>query len=517
MATKRKLTGMGAALCSGALALTACVPGGGGGTQDETSGTGNNDQTLRIGVRVAGHNSFDPSQLQGGFEVFWASVYDTLLQRAPSGEFRPGAATEWSYNEDNTVLTLTLREGMTFDDGSPVNSQAAIATLKHIKNGTGTNAGLLKAIENFQAPNERTLVLRLSEPDPGLLDSLAASAGVVANPKKLDDESIGGSPAGSGPYNLNPNQTTTGASYTFTKDDSYWDASDYPYEKVVVKPLTNATARLNALKSGQVDSAPIEASMAAEAKASGMDITTQALHWAGFMIVDRSGQKIEALGDVRVRKAINMAFNRDAIVENLALGYAEPTQQIFKPSSAAHVSELEGIYDYNVDKAKKLMAEAGYEDGFEITLASAPFSQVYEPTIKDSLAAIGIKVNFESVPTDQVLPKLLSGEYPMFWASHPSRFPWYDISRQVAPGAIWNTMGAEDPRLNELINKAKTATTEKEANAAYQQIGRFLTENAWFAPILRPEILTATNAETDVKVQVGSPDPYVRNYSPASE
>lgn len=497
-----------AAAAAAALLLSGCGSDGGSGGSDAAA--------LSVGVNAADHNSWDPSQLQGGpFALFWTTAYDTLLYRAPDGSLAPGAAEEWSYNDDNTVLTLTLRDGMAFPDGTPVDAEAAARTLEGTRDGTGPDAGFLAAVEGVDTPDERTVVLELAYPDPALPYYLANSAGVIGHPDHLGTEGIETEPAGSGPYELDASATTVGSEYTFTRSETHWNAEEYPYETVVVRTMPDDTARLNALRGGQIDTANLDPATVAEAESDGFTITTQALDWAGLMIVDREGEQVPALGDARVRQALNLAFDRDVIVESLLHGYGAPTSQIFQEDSAAYVPELEDAYDFDVDRARELMEEAGYADGFDLTMPSSPFTELYEPTIAEALGAIGVEVDYENVPPDQVIPQLLGGEYPVFWMQHESQFPWYDLNRQVAPDAIWNALGAEDDELNELLERAQYATEEDEADAAYAELGEWLIDDAWFAPVLRPDHITVTRSGIEVEAQTGFSDPFVRNYRPA--
>lgn len=506
LSTRRTATRGIALMAVGALTLSGC------GSETDTA----DDSELAIGLNVADHTSWDPTELQGGPpSVFWTSVYDTVLHRAPDGSIAPGAAEDWSYNEDNTELTLTLREGMTFHDGTEVTSEAAATTMEAMRDSGGPDAAFLGAVEEFETPDDHTLILQLDEPDPALLEYLTNTAGVIAHPDQVGTEEIAGEPAGSGPYELDPEGTTVGSEYSFTRNDDYWDADNYPYETVVVRTMTDNTARLNALRNEEIDAANLEATTVDEVQSEGFDTDSQPLDWAGFFIVDREGEQEPALGDVRVRQAINLVFERDAMVANLLMGHGAPTSQIFQEGSEAHVPGLEDNYEHDLERAQELMDEAGYGDGFDITLPSSFLTEVYEPTIAAQLEEIGIRVSFENVPDDQIIPELLSGEYPMFWFQHESQFSWYDLSRQVAPDAVWNTLDAEDEELNELMEQAQYATDEDEADEAYQEIGTWLVENAWFAPVLRPEQVTVTQPETDVEIQNGFSDPFVRNYQPA--
>ena len=136
---------------------------------------------------------------------------------------------------------------------------------------------------------------------------------------KLDSEVVG-----SGPYIYDAGASTQGSSYTLTKNPDYWDSDTYPYDKLVLKVFTDTTAGLNALKTGQIDGILGDASTVEEAENSGMEAVTLRGVTTRLLITDHNGEKIPALGDVRVRQAMNMVFDRDAISEELYRGYRRP-------------------------------------------------------------------------------------------------------------------------------------------------------------------------------------------------
>ena len=185
-------------LPTAAVAVAALLATASCGASGEQSSA--DTETLSLAVQNT-PNSFDPAQLLSGTQAYvWSALYDTLLTVDNKGELQPNAAESWAYSGDRKTLTLKLRQGMTFTCGAPVTAAAVKATLDRTLSTPGPNSFTVASIESVDAPDERTVVLHLKEPDGALLRSLAAAVGVIGDPKTLDTERTALNPVGSGPY-----------------------------------------------------------------------------------------------------------------------------------------------------------------------------------------------------------------------------------------------------------------------------------------------------------------------------
>jgi peptide/nickel transport system substrate-binding protein len=471
--------------------------------------------TLTIAA-VVDNNSFDPKDFRLGHYVqYWMPVYDTLLVLTPDGELQPNMATEWSYNDDNTMLTLALQNGITFTDGEVFNAEAVKANIEHRRDGGGPFANYVGAVADVVVVDDLTVELHLSRPDPQLLYGLAVVGGVMASPAAIAAGSLATSPVGSGAYTLDEGATTPGTEYVFVRNPGYWNPDAYAYDSIVIKPITDIQARLNAIQSGQADTGIIDVPNAATAEDAGLRVDTTPVDWQGLVIADRGGEVVPALGDVQVRQAINMVFDKDAFVESVIKGRGEATSQVFGTRSDAYDPELEGYYSYDVEGAKQLMADAGYADGFEVTMPEITGFQQINPIIAQQLGQIGITVNYEQIPPDTVIPELLSGRFPMYFFSLGSQSAGEDVEKLLTPTSPWNTSKYEDPELVALIDAAARATGDDQV-AAMQDVNRYVVENAWFAPIYRVETIIASNASVDVTPHALWVAPFPRDYRPSS-
>lgn len=514
MQLRKRAAAVLAAVTVSGLLLSGCGGGGTSGTQ--TGGAAATGGTLTL-ASPFDNNSFDRAALEIGNRVhYWMPVYDTLLVLDENAELQPNLATEWSYNADNTVLNLKLREGVKFTDGTPFDGEAVKANLEHLKNGKGQNAYMAASIGSVDVVSPTEVNLNLTAPDPGLVFYLGVVGGAVASPAALASPDVATTPVGSGPYTLDKSATTAGSQYTYTRNPDYWNKEDFPYDKIVVKPIADVTARLNALKSGQVDAGIIEAKSLKEAESSRLKVTTEPVDWHGLFIADREGKTVPALGDVRVRQAINMAIDAEAILKNLQLGQGEVTDQIFNTKSQAYVTELDNKYTFDVDAAKKLMSEAGYADGFEVSMPDlATFPQL-TPIIEQQLGILNIKVNWQKVSADATISEVLSGKFPMFFFSLGSQSAWQDFQKVALPTSPWNTAKVNNPELTALVQAARVAKPGEEQDKAMQEVNTWMVDNAWFAPWYRVDNIIASSAKTQVTPQPWNVAPWIRNYQPAS-
>ncbi len=494
-----------------ALILTAC--GGPSSNTDNTDAGPEPSRTLSI-ANLQTAASFDPGELDTGWQVYyWQPVYDTLLNYTPDGQIEANLATAWEYNDDNTVLTLTLRDDVTFTDGERFTADAVKANIEHLQQGSGVSVYMVGGVTDVVVKDEQTVEIHLDAPDPAFTYYLCLVAGAMASPAALGTEGIAAEPVGSGPYVLDTDATITGSEYVFERNEDYWNEDAFPFDRVVVKAMEDLTARVNALKSGQVNAATADTTVLQEAEASNLQIGRNPISWRGLVLFDREGEMVPALADVRVRQALNHAIDADALLENIYGGAGVRSTQIFNQKSTAFVEDLDAAYPYDPDRAKQLLAEAGYVDGFELTIPEFP-GDVSAPVITQQLAEIGVKVNWDKVPVEDIVGKLMGGEFAVASFGSSSGHPWRDIQKMISVSGAWNPMKTQTPELDALLEKIQYSTGA-EQDAAYKAVSKYLVDNAWFAVHMFTDNVFLTDQDTDALQQAGSVVPYLRNFSAA--
>lgn len=500
------------------LALTACSGGSGdgNGSGDAGSAGGESGGTLTWGVIVPASTFAAKDARWANESPYMQAVYDSLLKASPDGEIQPNLATEWSYNDDSTVLTLTLRDDVTFTNGETLTAEDAAASLLAFKNGTSPNASNLANVQDAKAVDATTLEITLAAPDPALLNYLTQNSGLVAPAASIEDEATATEPVGSGPYVLDTAETVVGSSYAFDKNEDYWNPDAQHYDELVLQVYSDASALLNAVQGGQVNvSNTLDVTSAPQMEAAGYTLNNQELNWAGFLLSDREGTLQPAMAELEVRQAINHALDREALMQTIGGGYGTATSQIFPTFSPAFDEELENYYEYDVDKAKQLMADAGYADGFEVTMPrAAAVPAAYFTLMADQLAQIGITVNYEDVQLSDFIGNILAGKYPMTYMQlQQDPTDWQLAQFQISEGSSWNVLHTSTPEAQELISTIQTGS-EEEAEEAARELNRYVVENAWFAPFFRPTAIFVSDANTQVEVQKGNAVPYLENVQP---
>lgn len=499
-----------AAIAIAALALTGCAAGG-----SEGAGDGESGGTLTLGAILA-PNTFDPAGSEWGNRApYYQAVYDTLLLATPEGTIEPWLATEWSYNEDNTVLTITLRDDVAFSDGSELDSADVVATMQRSKDGTGPDKGYFANVASIEAPDPVTVVLTLSAPDPALVNYLTRTAGLVASSESLESDDLATNPIGSGPYVLDTGATVTGTSYVYTKNEDYWNPDAQHYDDLVINVLADPTAALNAIKAGEANGVKLVSNdNLAEVEGAGWTVNANELDFQGILLLDRAGTQAPELADVRVRQAINYAFDRAGLLTALQSDHGTVTTQVFPTSSDAYDPALDEYYTYDPEKAKDLLAEAGYEDGLTISMPTVSLLGAATYTlIQQQLADVGITVEGTEVAPGNFIADLLAPKYPASFMALEQNPDWQLIQFMIAPTAVFNPFHYEDPQVNEYIEQIQFGDEATQASVA-KELNTYIVEQAWFAPFYRVQGSVATDADTTVEMLPSNAYPAIYDFQP---
>ena len=367
-----------------------------------------------------------------------------------------------------------------------------------------------------EAPDDTTLVITLAQPDPALPVYLSQNAGLVGSPAMFDSPDAKTTPIGSGPYVLDAKDTVVGSKYVYDANPDYWDADSVHYDTIEMAFYGDPTALMNAVKGGQVDAANLQsANQIADAEAAGFTAETSEQSWTGFLLVDRDGTINPAMGDVRVRQAINYALDREGLLKALDNGLGTVTTQVFGTTTSAYDKKLDDRYPYDPEKAKALLAEAGYADGFTLVMPSNNFvPESVFAVYKEQLAAVGITVEWEADRRRSV--RSHAGRHrgrPSRSSCRPTRPRGRRSSSRCCPESAWNTSHVADPTVIQLAEVVRTGD-EAEADAAAKELNTYVVEQAWYAPLYRPTSAFITAAGTQATVQVGNAVPYLWNIRP---
>ncbi|WP_104063194.1 ABC transporter substrate-binding protein [Arthrobacter sp. 4R501] len=493
---------------SAALALTAC---GGGATAG--AGATAKTTTLTLGA-VQELRSWDPAQAHVGHYLQpYQAAYDSLILREPDGKLSPMLATAWKYNDTNTKLTVDLRTDVTFSDGAKFDAEAAKANMDHFKKANGPQMAQLTAVSDVKVVDADTVELNLTAPDPSLEFYLSQAAGLMGSPKSLGTDAIKTEPVGSGPYVMDKAATVKDSQSVFSARKDYWNKDLQKFEKVTFKILIDLTARTNALVSGQVDATLLDPKTGKQAEGAKMNLVATEVDWQGLLLMDRDGTKNPALGNVKVRQAINYAFDRKTILDQVLMGQGTPTSQPFGKASGAWTEELENYYSYDPAKAKALLKEAGYETGVVLDIPSVPGWETQLAVIKQQLADVGITVNIGAAITNTFTSDVAAQKFTTMFFSLFQGEPWVATNQIISTKALYNPFKNTTPELQAKIDAVEKGG--KDAGKLAQEVNKYVVEQAWFAPMFRVNQMYYHNSKITVEPQVQQAVPSIYNYSPA--
>ncbi|MEW1642320.1 ABC transporter substrate-binding protein [Streptomyces sp. NPDC091219] len=510
-----RLTRGGLVALSAGLALTLTACGGGTGATAGAQSTGKAvaGDTLTVAEQQA-PPTMNPGSLDLGFVDFTMLSYESLFYLSPDGTVQPALATSWKYvGSGNTELSVTLRPGVKFADGTAVTADAVKASLEYAKKAQGNQAHYLTDA-TITATGPLTLTIKLAKANPILPTLLTQSYGIgqIISPKGLASASKltpTDTSQGAGPYIYQPSQSVAGDHYTYTANPSYYDKAKQHYKKIVMKIVQNGQTAVNAMKTGQLDVYKGDYTSAASAKSAGMSTVGLPVILQGLSLIDRDGEVSKPLGDVRVRQAINYAIDRDAVTKALLGDAGTPTVQTVIKGGDGYSADLADSYPYDPAKAKELLKAAGYPDGFTLPVLAATFVgfDTMAQAIAGQLSKVGIKVKVTAVTSiTSFVENQTNKKYPAVSGGFTQEPMYLEGLDLFMPGSkVFNGFGSTSAELTKLFDQAAAAAPAERAGLD-RQMQEYLVKNAWFAPVaFTPVNYYVRPGIGGVKVSAGAP------------
>ncbi len=339
--------------------------------------------------------SFDLTGAGADYYYSWP-VYESLFKPNEEGTVDPWLLEDYSYDPDALTYTFHVRKGVTFADGTVLDAEAVKWNLDHYLEVGAKVEALLSSIDSVEVIDEYTVQLNLNKWSSILPYAFSRECGYMFSPtffKEHGEEYCKEHPCGTGPFDLA--EWNYDVSKKFVKRDDYWggDVKLDSVEYIIYKdPLVSSAA----LQSGEIDAILAPTAESADSlKALGYDIKTCSVKSHSYLLCFNSLNEAgnDPTGDVRVRQAISYAIDADALVKAVWGDYGDTRNQ-FGVGNHYYSEDVQG-YEYNPEKAKELLAEAGYPDGFEISLKTEDTSALKNAAtiIQSYLADVGITVN----------------------------------------------------------------------------------------------------------------------------
>jgi peptide/nickel transport system substrate-binding protein len=487
-------------------------------------------KTLRLGTQ-ADAGTMDPQaqNIQTTINLL-SMIYEPLVTRDKTLAKEPLLAQSWSQPEP-TVWRFKLRPAK-FHDGSELSADDVAFTLERAQSPTSQFTGIVTGLK-AKVVDPHTVDIITPRPDPLLLDKMTyvpimsrswAEKNGVSKPQDLKNnvESYAALHAnGTGPYQLAsraPDSKTV-----LTRFAGYWGKTDGDIDEVDWMPIGSDPTRIAALVSGELDLVIDVPAQSVAQLAQNPDIKLKKVDefrtiFFGFDLKNDALKYAETGGknpfkDLRVRQAINLAVDRPAVVRTVMRGLASPTAQILAPNNVGYDAALDQGPAPDREAARKLLAEAGYPNGFSVTLDCPNDRYINDEqvckTFVTMLAQIGIKANLNSMPRARYFPKVWSRDTSMFMMGFNS--PYFDgmyaletmiMTPDDASGAgIYNYENLSDPALDKQITAARDELDPAKRADMIKALYGEITKEVLYVPLYNQVLVYAMRKNVDTPVR----------------
>ena len=414
-------------------------------------------------------------------EVVYANIFEGLTRYLADGSIAPALAHSWDISDDGLSYTFHLRVGVTFHDGTAMNAEDVKFSLDRARAEDSTNAqkALFAGIADVSVVDDLTVTVTLGAPNGGFITNMAWGDAVIVGAESIGDAAT--NPVGTGPFKFS--RWVQGDRIEIEANANYWGNSP-ALSNATFKFISDPTAAFAAMMAGDIDAFPgypapeTLAQFAADPRFQLLIGSTE-----GETILS-TNNKAEATSDVRVRKAIAHAINRQEIIDGAMFGYGTPIGTHFAPHNPDYV-DLTGQSAYDPELAKQLLAEAGYADGLTLRLKLPPPSYARRggEIIAAQLRAVGIETEVSNLEWAQWLEQVFRGkDYDLTIVSHTepndiniyARPEYYFQYDKPAFQALMTDLNlATDPaRRTEILGAAQKMIADDYVNGYLFQLAR---------------------------------------------
>ena len=448
--------------------------------------------------------------------IVYAALCDKLVDITPELEIVPQLATDWSTSEDGLTLTMNLREDAVFHDGTPFDAEAVVANIDRSQNlEESRRKSELSSVESVEATGPYQVAFTLTQPDATVLAQFADRSGMMLSPTATEAAGLDYSndPVCSGPFKFV--ERVQQDRIVLKKFEDYWNADEIFLDTVTYLPIPDTTVRLANLRSGDLHMLERLAATDVAAAESDADINVEkavSLGYQGITINVANGERSDnPLGqDAKVREALDLAIDREALNQVVFEGAFAPGNQPFPPNSPWY-NEAIPIPERDVEKAKALLAEAGHEDGIdvEVQVANNPVQMQMMQVVQSMAAEAGINIDLKAMEFASLLSDQTAGNY------QGSQVGW---SGRVDPdGNIHQFMTCEggindskfcDEKVDALLDEARTGDDIEARKASYDAAREILAEERPIIYLYHPTWIWALRDE--VSGFVPYPDGMIR-------
>lgn len=466
------------------LMLTVALCGCGG----DKAGDG---ETITVGIPQDIEDSLDPhlAMAAGTREVLF-NIFEGLVKPNSNGDLVPAVASEYTVDDEGKTYTFTLRDGITFHNGDPVTVEDVIASIERCAD-TGSGDPLVAAFSNIESvvkSDDKHVVITLVTPDTDFISNMTTAilpASYIEN--------TGSDPVGTGPYmyvSRSPQENIILKRY-----DGYWGEKAY-IENVVFKIIANPDTIVMNLEGGAVDMFPRVTTAQAEQLSDNFKIEEGTMNLVQALYLNNAAKPFD---DVKVRQALCYAISPKEIMDYAFDGRGtEIGSSMFPSFGKYYMPELNDTYNTDIEKAKALLAEAGYPDGFEFTIkVPSNYTQHVDTAqvLKEEFKAIGVTANIELIEWNSWLSDVYTGrdyEATVIGVDASTLSPRALLGRFVSDAGN-NFVNFNNKEYDEAYNAAINSTDDATQTKFYKKCEEILAKEAANVYIQDPAELVAIN------------------------
>ncbi len=422
-------------------------------------------------------------------------ISDTLIGVDENMNYVPKLAESWEMSPDGLTLTFKLREGVKAHNGETLTSEDVAYTVERGQASTLV-AKAFAAIESVECPDDLTVVMHLAYSSPIQLAYLSSPSTGIVNKKaceEMGDESFGRAPVAYGPYKVVGWES--GDKVTLEAHEDYWNGAP-AIKNAEFKVYADSNTAAIALQNGQVDVVMDVSTADVNSLESDSNV---AVYTGDSLIAFHLHMNCERtpFSDPKVRQAINYAINTQDIIDACFDGIGATIMDSFIPKMSLSADFGERPYQYDMEKAKSLLAEAGYENGFECNiLVTSGAQEKMAQVIQAYLQQIGITLKIDVYEWGTLLDIVNSGDYDMTILRIVAMIPDPDLSlyTRFQSEQPYNFSKFKVPELDKMLEDARSCADADERTQMYLDINKYLWDNAPTVPLCFTTVINATNA-----------------------
>jgi peptide/nickel transport system substrate-binding protein len=406
-------------------------------------------------------------------QVSWQNIFEGLTTVDKAGKVQPQLAESWTISPDGLSYTFKLRQGVTFHNGVAFDSSVAKFAIDRARGADSVNPQkrYFASIDAVETPDAATLVLKLKKPTGSLLYWLGWPASVMVEPKSAADNKV--TPIGTGPFKFV--SWAKGSKVDLAKNADYWNkAVSVKLDTASFRFIGDAQAQAAALTAGDVDAFPeFGAPELVKSFADNKKLAT-VIGNTELKVVAGMNNTRKPFSDKKVRQALMMAVDRATVVEGAWSGYGTPIGSHYTPNDRGY-KDLTGTWAYDAAKAKALLAEAGYPNGFTFTIKAPQmaYAQRSSQILQAMFAEIGVTMTIETTefPAKWVADVLKAADYDMTIVAHAEPM---DIDIYARDPYYFNY---KNPAFNDLLAKVEATADVAEQDKLYGEAQTILAND----------------------------------------